>query len=122
MRRKTAPSSVGEVAKPANLRIDRLLYYLRLAHSRTLATRIAASQHVRINGQRVGSAHRPVRAGDVLTLPTPRGVRVIRVLAIPLRRGPADEARRHYEPIEEAEGVRTIRIKRGDIDARIADA
>ncbi|WP_328592404.1 S4 domain-containing protein [Flavisphingopyxis soli] len=127
MRRKTARADLAEVAVaggaiPGGLRIDRLLYCLRLARSRSLATRIAASQHLRINGQRVGTAHRPVRAGDILTLPTPTGVRIIRIVAIPARRGPADEARRHYALLNPVEAVRTIRIKTPDIDARIADA
>jgi ribosome-associated heat shock protein Hsp15 len=122
VRRKTARAEPAEAAPPAGLRIDRLLYCLRLARSRTLATRIAASQHLRINGQRVGTAHRPVRAGDILTLPMPSGVRIIRIVAIPARRGPADEARRHYEALDPHEAVRTIRIKPPDIDARIADA
>lgn len=122
MRRKTARAKPIETVAPAGLRIDRLLYYLRFARSRTLATRIAASQQLRINGQRIAHAHRLVHAGDILTLPMPSGVRVIRILAIPTRRGGAEEARCHYEPLDDAQAVRTIRIKPPDIDARIADA
>jgi ribosome-associated heat shock protein Hsp15 len=42
-----------------------------------------------------------VRPGDVLTLPLPRGVRVIRVLAISERRGSAAAAQGLYEELAE---------------------
>jgi ribosome-associated heat shock protein Hsp15 len=40
-----------------------------------------------------------VRAGSVLALPLHGEVRVVRVLSLPSRRGPAPEARGHYEEI-----------------------
>ena len=42
------------------------------------------------------------RGGDVLTLPVHGSVRVIRVIALASRRGPATEARLLYEEIAEA--------------------
>jgi ribosome-associated heat shock protein Hsp15 len=47
----------------------------------------------------------PVCAGDVLTLPLGRGVRVIEILALPGRRGPASEAREHYRVLDAGDSI-----------------
>jgi ribosome-associated heat shock protein Hsp15 len=44
---------------------------------------------VRINGQRVDGASRPVRLGDVVTVALDRSVRVLKVAAFAERRGSA---------------------------------
>lgn len=82
------------------MRLDRLLFYLRLAKSRTLAQRWIAEGHMRRNGERVSRQDQAVAAGDVLTLPLPREVVVIELLALPARRGPAAEARACYRPLD----------------------
>jgi ribosome-associated heat shock protein Hsp15 len=40
-----------------------------------------------------------VKPGDVLTFPLGQGVRVVRILALGLRRGPAGEAATLYEDL-----------------------
>ena len=75
------------------MRIDKLLWYLRLAGSRTIAQAMAEEGHIRLNGRRVDRAHLKVSAGDVLVVPLGLRVRVIELLALPARRGPAPEAR-----------------------------
>jgi ribosome-associated heat shock protein Hsp15 len=82
------------------VRIDRFLFFVRLAKSRTLAQGIVAQGHVRIDGQRAERPSDDVKAGSVVALPLRGGVRVIHVLALPTRRGPADEARACYEELE----------------------
>jgi ribosome-associated heat shock protein Hsp15 len=82
------------------VRIDRLLYALRLAKSRTLAQRWIGERQIRCNGERVLRQDLPVAAGDVLTLPLRGKVLVIEVLALPRRRGPASEARACYRPLD----------------------
>lgn len=86
------------------MRIDRLLWFLRLAHSRTFARQMALSGHVRLNGRRVDKAHQRVAAGDVLTVPLGRCARMIELVATPERRGPAAEARGCYRVLDEAPG------------------
>lgn len=81
------------------LRIDKLLWYLRLAQSRARAQAIIAAGHVRRNGRRVERDSACVRQGDVIALPIGETVRVIRVMALPVRRGPPAEARGCYEEI-----------------------
>ncbi len=84
------------------MRLDKLLWYLRLAPTRSHAHDWALEGHIRLNGRRVERPSVSVRAGDVLVLPTQRGVRVIEVLALPERRGPAPEAQACYHLIEPA--------------------
>ena len=48
-------------------------------------------------------AHYKVRPGDVLTFPQARHIRVIKVLALNTRRGPASEAQALYEDLKPPE-------------------
>ena len=84
------------------MRIDKLLWYLRLAKTRVIAQAQAETGHIRLNGRRVERAHQKVALGDILTLPTGQGIRVITVLALPLRRGPAPEAQSCYRELDAA--------------------
>lgn len=74
------------------MRIDKLLWFLRLAKSRKLAQQWAETGHIRRNGNRVDRAAQAVAVGDVLTVPLGAHVIAFRVLALPVRRGPAPEA------------------------------
>ena len=95
-------------------RIDKWLWYVRLAKTRTAAQKLAISGSVRVNREKNTSASRAVRIGDVLTVGLGSGVRVLRVVALGERRGPASEARLLYEdltppepPRDTSEGQRT---------------
>lgn len=81
------------------MRIDRYLHCIRLVKSRTLAQALIETGHVRIDGKRVEKPSEPVRIGSVIALPLRDRVRVLRVLALPDRRGPAAEARTCYDEI-----------------------
>ena len=83
------------------MRIDRFLYFVRLAKSRTLAQAILAEGHARIDGRRVVKPSDEVRAGSIVALALSGRVRVIEVIGLPGRRGPAAEARSHYREIDE---------------------
>lgn len=82
------------------MRVDRFLFFIRLVKSRTLAQAVIEEGRVRIDGRRVEKSSDEVRAGCVIAFPLRDQVRVIRVLSLPARRGPAAEARAHYEEIE----------------------
>lgn len=82
------------------MRIDRFLFFIRLAKSRTLAQAIVAEGRVRIDGRRALKPSDEVREGSAVTLPLRGEIRVVRVLALPTRRGPASEARSCYEVID----------------------
>ena len=81
------------------MRIDRFLHCIRLVKSRTLAQTVVEAGHLRIDGKRVQKASEEVRVGSVIALPLHDQVRVLRVLHLPVRRGPAAEARACYEEV-----------------------
>jgi len=78
-------------------RLDKWLWFTRIAKTRTLATRLVETGKARVNRTKVTKASRTVRAGDVITLMIHERVRVLKVLACGTRRGPAAEARELYE-------------------------
>jgi ribosome-associated heat shock protein Hsp15 len=86
------------------VRIDRFLFFIRLLKSRTLARSVIDTGHVRLDGRRVEKPSEEVRVGSVIAFPLHDKVRVIRVLALPNRRGPAPEARACYEELGIDEG------------------
>ncbi|MDE2437216.1 MAG: RNA-binding S4 domain-containing protein [Sphingomonadales bacterium] len=83
------------------MRVDRLLWFLRLAKTRGAAQALVAEGHMRVNGRRIERAAHPVNVGDVMVLPAPHGVRIIELLAVPARRGPAVEAQSCYRVLDE---------------------
>jgi len=85
------------------MRLDRLLWFLRLTKTRGAAQRWIAEGHIRRNGERVTRQDQAIAVGDVLTLPLPSRVLPIEILALPARRGPATEARACYRPLDAAD-------------------
>lgn len=83
---------------PASGRLDKWLWQARFFKSRSLAASAVASG-VRVNGVRATKAAAVVRPGDVLTFVQGEQVRVIEVVALGLRRGPAPEAQTLYRDI-----------------------
>ena len=63
---------------------------------------LVAGGSIRINRQPTDKAHARLRVGDVLTVPVHHSVRVVRVVSLAVRRGPATEARMLYEEISDA--------------------
>ena len=87
------------------MRVDRFLYCIRLVKSRTLAQSLVEAGHIRIDGKRAMKPSETVRVGSIVALPLRGEVRILRVLALPGRRGPASEARSCYEELEEARTI-----------------
>ena len=81
------------------MRIDRYLFFIRLLKSRTLAQSLIESGHVRIDGKRVEKSSEDVRIGNIVAFPLHGRVRVLKVLWLPDRRGPASEARTCYQEL-----------------------
>ena len=82
------------------MRIDKLLFFLRFAKSRTLAQNWAESGHIRVNGRRVEKASLSITIGDVITMPVGEVVVTLELLSMPFRRGPAHEAQLCYHLID----------------------
>jgi ribosome-associated heat shock protein Hsp15 len=92
-------------ASAANLRVDRWLWCARFFRSRSLAQQAVEAGHVQVNGERV-KASRQLRVGDRLKVVRDRERIEVDVTGIPVRRGPAAEARRHYAETAESEAAR----------------
>ena len=86
------------------MRVDRFLYCIRLLKSRTLAQALVQEGHLRIDGKRVTRTADEVRVGSVIAFPLRDRVRVLRVLSLPDRRGPAAEAHTHYQELSALPG------------------
>ena len=84
----------------ASPRLDKWLWHARFLKSRTLASKLCKSGKVRVNGELVKKAHVVVQPGDVLTFPLGPHIRLIKILKLGLRRGPAKEALLLYEDLE----------------------
>lgn len=80
-------------------RIDKWIWFARLTKTRTLAAEIVNSGKVRLNRTKVDKPSQAVRAGDVLTVTLNRRVRLLKVVALGVRRGPSASARELYEEL-----------------------
>lgn len=79
-------------ASSEKLRLDKWLWQARFFKSRSIAAEQCRAKKVRINGQHVKKPSATVVAGDVLTFPKAGDIRVIKIIALGNRRGPASEA------------------------------
>ena len=84
------------------MRIDRLLCHLRFVRTRSRATALVESGHLRRNGTRVARVSQPVEPGDVLTVPLGSRVALIEILSLPARRGSPREAQACYRMLDPA--------------------
>jgi ribosome-associated heat shock protein Hsp15 len=80
-------------------RIDKWLWHARVVRTRSAAAALAASGHVRLNGQRIDAPSRAVRLGDVVTVALDRTVRVLKVAGFAERRGAAETAQALWEDL-----------------------
>ena len=92
-------SDPGDARHGPGQRLDKFLWAARFLKSRSLAADLCAQGRVRVSGRLVDKAHARVRVGDVLTFPLGPRIRVVRILALPTRRGPAAEAQSLYEDL-----------------------
>ena len=84
------------------MRLDKWLWHARFFKSRTLATRHIEKSRCRIDGRVVAKPHATVLPGMVLTFALGPRVRVVRIVALGERRGPATEAQALYDEIDGA--------------------
>jgi len=87
----------------AKLRLDKWLWHARLFKSRTIAATQIAGGGFRVNKAIVRKSHHTVRAGDVVTFAKGPFVRVVEIVALGTRRGPAVEARTLFRDLNPPE-------------------
>jgi ribosome-associated heat shock protein Hsp15 len=89
----------GDAAGAASMRLDRFLWHARLAKTRSAAQAMACEGRLRLDGRSIDRAAAPVRIGNILTFAAQGQIRVIRIEALPTRRGPPAEARACYQEL-----------------------
>jgi ribosome-associated heat shock protein Hsp15 len=87
-------------------RIDQWLFYSRLVKSRSLAGRLVEAGKLRVNKVKVSKPSSLVRKGDVITSMINRDLKIIEILELGVRRGPASEAKELYNDITPKEAPR----------------
>ncbi|MDQ6701929.1 MAG: S4 domain-containing protein [Pseudomonadota bacterium] len=75
-----------------------------MARTRSLAARLVAGGHVRLNARRIETPAKPVGPGDVLTIALERQVRVLKVVAPGARRSGFSEASLLFEELTPGSG------------------
>lgn len=86
-------------APATRMRIDKWLWQARFFKTRTLAAATVSAGHVRVNSVKIAKPAQGIAPGDVLTFAQGDSVRVVRVMAHGVRRGPATEAQTLYEDL-----------------------
>jgi ribosome-associated heat shock protein Hsp15 len=93
-------------------RLDKWLWCARFFKSRSLATKICQGGLVRIDGEPTAKAHYPLRAGEVLTFRQGDQIRIVKVLLLAERRGPAKEAQGLYEDLSPPDPAKRLPRKK----------
>ncbi|WP_439104192.1 RNA-binding S4 domain-containing protein [Celeribacter marinus] len=91
--------------KRETIRLDKWLWFARFFKTRSLATKVVTSGHVRLNSVKTSKKSTLIGQGDVLTFVQGDDIRVVEVAMLGTRRGPAPEAQTLYidkTPVKEA--------------------
>ncbi len=87
---------------PDSIRVDRWLWFARFFKTRGLATKLVAGGRVRVNSVKISKPATMVGAGDTLTFAQGNTIRVVRIVELGRRRGPAPQARMLYDDLTPA--------------------
>jgi len=87
------------------IRIDKWFFYARFFKTRAIAAKLVSGGHVRVNAKKIFKPAHNVGAGDTLTFPQGRRIRVVRLIAIGQRRGPAREALALFDDLTPAQEI-----------------
>ena len=87
-------------AAAERLRLDKFLWFARIVKTRSAAQTLAEQGRLRLNGRVIDRSHAAVGVGDVLSFAVHGKVRVLKVDALPARRGSPAEARTLYTEVE----------------------
>ena len=82
-------------------RLDKWLWFARVAKTRSLAARLVAEGRVRLNARRIETPAKAVAPGDVLTIALERQVRVLKVVAPGARGAAFSEASLLFEELSD---------------------
>ncbi|MBM76078.1 MAG: RNA-binding protein S4 [Proteobacteria bacterium] len=96
------------------VRVDKWLWAARMFKTRTLAGTACSAGHVKVNGD-VARSSKKVRPGDSISALTQGGRRILKVLILAEKRGPASFAQTLYEDNtpEQPKELAPPRLERG---------
>ncbi len=111
---------MGSDAKGALLRLDKWLWYARFFKTRSAATKAILGSRFRLDGMIMNKPHRQALCGQVLTFIQGDRIRVIKIMALGSRRGPASEASLLYEDLTPVRDVplKTKKVEQPEFEAR----
>ena len=113
---KQVQNDSEEQASSSLQRLDKWLWFARVAKTRTISAGLVMNGKVRVNRIRIVKPAHTVRCGDVITVSVGGGVRVLRIIAGGLRRGPASEAALLYEEIVPLSASKAVSPRPSDGD------
>ncbi|MFK5978820.1 MAG: RNA-binding S4 domain-containing protein [Rhizobiaceae bacterium] len=90
---------MAEGATENKLRIDKWLWFARIAKTRTLAKKLVTTGKVRVDSNKITNASFSVNPGHVLTIVLERKVLIYEILEPGSRRGPYSEAKLLYNDL-----------------------
>ncbi|MBK8263328.1 MAG: RNA-binding S4 domain-containing protein [Nannocystis sp.] len=121
----------GEAQAPEGVRLDKWLWAARCYKTRSIASDACTAGHVKVNGA-AAKPSKTIRAGDEVVVRIEQHSRILVVLGLSERRGPAETARLLYEdrspappppearpylPVRERGAGRPSKRERRDIEA-----
>ena len=93
----------GDLERGAQ-RLDKWLWFARVTKSRTMAAGAVTEGKIKVNRAKAEKPSQLVKVGDVVTSRVHRNIRVLRIVALGERRGPAPEAAKLYEDLTPPSG------------------
>ena len=112
--------NADDPASATGLRIDKWLWCARFFKSRSQATQAVVGGLVHVNGERIKPS-RTVQIGDRLQITRDENRFEVIIQGIPVRRGPAPEARSHYTETAESIAAREARREFANLAAPAPD-
>ena len=111
---------MGAHAQDTLLRLDKWLWYARFFKSRSAANKAISGGRFRLDGMVMNKPHREAICGQVLTFIQGDRIRVIKIMALGTRRGPAREASLLYEDLAPARDApsKTSKVQQPEFEAR----
>ena len=87
------------MAEADRIRLDKWLFFAHFFKTRSLSSKQIEAGHIRVNAAKVLKPATSISVGQVLTVVQSRSVRVVEVLDLGHRRGPAGEAQLLYRDL-----------------------
>lgn len=78
-------------------RLDQWLWYARIFKTRGAASKFCQAKKIRLDGDLISKAKTPVRIGMMLSFTLDEQIKILKIEALGVRRGPAVEAQSLYD-------------------------